>query len=252
MAGWGRARSGRVALLAALLLVGLPVASAAGEIFRYRDPAGVLHFSNAPTDGRFRKLKPGDSPADDSRADDSQVEPGSGASAAGSAAAKPAQGPRQAPLARMGAVREPPAALARIIDETAFRFRIEKALLHAIVRAESGFDPLARSRSGACGLMQLMPATAAELGVRDIFHPRQNLEAGALYYRRLLHRFGGDPVLALAAFNAGPGAVEAHRGVPPFAETQEYIRRIARFRREHLKAREDAPHMVERRAAPES
>ncbi|MEO2168543.1 MAG: lytic transglycosylase domain-containing protein [bacterium] len=247
MAGWGREKSGRVSCLAAMLFFGSPLISEAGEIFRYRDPAGVLHFSNAPTDGRFRKLKPGDSPAGNKRSEAGRSPP-----AAKGDTAKTAEVPRQAPRARLGAVREPPAALARIIDEIAFRFRIEKALLHAIVRAESGFDPLARSRAGACGLMQLMPGTAAALGVRDIFHPRQNLAGGALYYRQLLHRFGGDPVLALAAFNAGPGAVEKHGGVPPFAETQEYLRRIARFRREHLMARENAPHMVEQRAAPES
>jgi len=142
--------------------------------------------------------------------------------------------------------------IVRLIEETAARYRIEKALLAAIVRAESGYDPRAVSRAGAAGLMQLMPETAESLGVSDVFHPKQNLEGGALYFRRLLHRFAGDPVLALAAFNAGPTAVERYGGIPPFPETRSYVRRVSAYRLEYLRSREGLPHMVEQRKRPES
>jgi soluble lytic murein transglycosylase-like protein len=147
---------------------------------------------------------------------------------------------------------EPPLFIVRLIEETAVRYRLEKALLAAIVRAESGYDPRAVSRAGAAGLMQLMPETAESLGVRDVFHPKQNLEGGALYFRRLLHRFEGDPVLALAAFNAGPTAVERYGGIPPFPETRSYLRRVSAYRQEYLRSREGLPHMLERRKRPES
>ena len=121
-----------------------------------------------------------------------------------------------------------------MISETAYRFDLEPALMHAVVRAESGYDPNAVSRAGARGLMQLMPETALEVGVRDVFHPQDNLEGGASYLRGLIDRYSGDVHLALAAYNAGPGAVDSHGGVPPYAETQEYLRRVFRFRQEYL------------------
>jgi hypothetical protein len=95
--------------------------------------------------------------------------------------------------------------------------------------AESGFDPRAVSPKGALGLMQLMPGTARELGVSDPFDPAQSVRGGARYLRRLLDRFGGRLDLALAAYNAGPGAVEEHGGVPPYRETREYVRKVIRI-----------------------
>jgi Rod binding domain-containing protein len=108
---------------------------------------------------------------------------------------------------------------------------VEPSLLFAVLMTESGGDPLARSPRGAEGLMQLMPATAAEVGVEDPRHPGQNILGGARYLARQLDRFGGDQRLALAAYNAGPAAVEAAgRQVPPFAETRSYVDEVLELR----------------------
>jgi soluble lytic murein transglycosylase-like protein len=109
------------------------------------------------------------------------------------------------------------------ILQAAQRYGLDPALLAAMVKVESGFDPRAVSPAGAKGLLQLMDATAAALGVRDPFDPTQNLDGGARYFSQLLQRFGGNVSLALAAYNAGPGAVEQAGGVPPYPETQRYV-----------------------------
>lgn len=111
------------------------------------------------------------------------------------------------------------------IDAAASRHGIDPALLRALVRQESGFDPAARSSAGATGLTQLMPGTAAELGV-DPTDPEQALAGGARYLRMQLDRFGGDERLALAAYNAGPGAVARFGAVPPYPETQAYVEKV--------------------------
>ena len=100
---------------------------------------------------------------------------------------------------------------------------IDPALLKGLVSQESGFNPSARSGAGAVGLTQLMPGTAASLGVTNPLDPAQSLQGGAKYLREQLDRFGGDEQLALAAYNAGPGAVQKYGGVPPYAETQNYV-----------------------------
>jgi soluble lytic murein transglycosylase-like protein len=100
---------------------------------------------------------------------------------------------------------------------------IDPALLKGLVSQESGFDPSARSGAGAVGLTQLMPATASALGVTNPLDPAQSLQGGAKYLREQLDRFGGDETLALAAYNAGPGAVQKYGGIPPYAETQNYV-----------------------------
>jgi soluble lytic murein transglycosylase-like protein len=110
------------------------------------------------------------------------------------------------------------------IDAAAARHGIDPALLRGLIRQESNFDPNARSSAGAMGLCQLMPATAAGLGVTNPSDPVQNIEGGAKYLRQQLDRFGGDVTKALAAYNAGPGAVQRYGGVPPYAETQNYVR----------------------------
>ena len=112
------------------------------------------------------------------------------------------------------------------IDAAAARQGIDPGLLRGLVRQESGFDPRAHSAAGAMGLTQLMPATAASLGVSDPYDPVQSLDGGARYLRQMLDRFGGDPAKALAAYNAGPGAVTRFGGVPPYRETQNYVRNI--------------------------
>jgi len=115
---------------------------------------------------------------------------------------------------------------ADLIHNAAHRQGVDPALVQSVIHVESCFDPQAVSRVGAHGLMQLMPATAADLGVTDRFDPAQNIDGGTRYLAAMLDRFEGDLDLALAAYNAGPGAVERHGGVPPFRETQNYIQRI--------------------------
>jgi len=112
------------------------------------------------------------------------------------------------------------------IDAAAARYGIDPSLLRGLVRQESGFDPRAHSSAGAMGLTQLMPATASSLGVTDPYDPVQSLDGGAHYLRQMLDRFGNDPAKALAAYNAGPGAVARFGGVPPYAETQHYVQNI--------------------------
>ncbi len=113
-----------------------------------------------------------------------------------------------------------------LIHEAARRFTLAPALIRAVIRAESGFDPAAVSSAGAQGLMQLMPALAAEMGVANAFDPRENIMAGAQYLSALIAEQNGSIALALASYNAGRGAVERYGGIPPFKETQRYVKTI--------------------------
>jgi soluble lytic murein transglycosylase-like protein len=115
------------------------------------------------------------------------------------------------------------------ITAAARRHGLDSALLAGLVRQESNFDPQAGSPAGARGLTQLMPATAASLGVTDVTDPVQALDGGAKYLAQQLKAFGGDVTKALAAYNAGPGAVQRYGGVPPYAETQDYVRKVQAF-----------------------
>ena len=115
------------------------------------------------------------------------------------------------------------------IAEAAARYAVPERLIWAVIRMESGFDHRAVSRKGARGLMQLMPETAAILGVRDSFNPRENIHAGARHLRALMERFGYDLPLAIAAYNAGEKPVLAFRGIPPYPETREYVARVLRL-----------------------
>jgi soluble lytic murein transglycosylase-like protein len=120
---------------------------------------------------------------------------------------------------------------ASLYDELIVRHATENSLspdfVRAVIQAESAFDPWARSRKGAMGLMQLMPQTAAEFRVVNAYDPAENIRAGAAYLRTLLDRYDNDPSLALAAYNAGPGAVDKYgRAVPPYKETRAYVARI--------------------------
>jgi soluble lytic murein transglycosylase-like protein len=115
------------------------------------------------------------------------------------------------------------------ITAAAQRNGIDPALLAGLVRQESNFDPGVGSPAGARGLTQLMPGTAAGLGVTDVTDPQQSLEGGAKYLKQQLDAFGGDVTKALAAYNAGPGAVQRYGGVPPYAETQGYVQKVQAF-----------------------
>ena len=117
-------------------------------------------------------------------------------------------------------------AYAEEINGAARQYNIDPALVRAVIHAESGFKVHARSPKGAMGLMQLMPATARELGVRDARVPRENIHGGVKYLASLLVRFRSDITLATAAYNAGPEAVQRHAGVPPYPETQVYVQRV--------------------------
>jgi len=113
-----------------------------------------------------------------------------------------------------------------VVSQAAQRNEIDPALINSVIHQESGFDPHARSSAGAMGLMQLMPETAKALGVRDPFDPAQNVEGGTRLLRQLLDRYSGKLDLALAAYNAGLNAVDKYGGVPPYEETQNYVRSI--------------------------
>lgn len=113
-----------------------------------------------------------------------------------------------------------------LIEAAALQYAVDPALVRAVIHAESGFNPKARSRKGAVGLMQLMPATARALGVPDSGAPAQNIHGGVQYLADLLARFKGDISLAAAAYNAGPQAVAKYAGIPPYAETQVYVQRV--------------------------
>ncbi len=183
-----------------VLVVGLAASSwslsgaEAASAFRLVDEDGVTHITDTPNDPRFRQI--------------------SGFSGT-------ASGWLRVPQAVRGDL-----AFGREIRETAERYGVSPALVEAVIRVESAFNPWAVSSKGAQGLMQLLPATASALGVRDSFNPRQNIEGGVRHLRYLLDRYPGNVDLALAAYNAGEGAVDYYRGIPPFVETQQYVQKV--------------------------
>lgn len=178
----------------ALACLALGDAAQAASLYGFEDEDGVAHFGDAPSDRRFRLVF----------SDKSETRTASG---------------RLRPVAK-------PAHLDPLIGQAARHARMDPALIEAVVRVESGFDAKARSPKGAQGLMQLMPATARRYGVDDPYDPAQNLVGGARYLRDLLDRFATLP-LALAAYNAGEGAVERYgNAIPPYAETAAYVPRV--------------------------
>ena len=182
----------RILGAAAGLVVLLWVASAEADSFRLVDGNGVVHLTNAPNDPRYRGM--------------------------------PIVSGTSTGWLRMTETSHHQ--FASDIREISMRHGVDPRLVESVIRAESAFNPTAVSRTGARGLMQLMPQTAAMLGVRDSFDPRQNIEGGVRHLRYLLDRYPGNVSLAVAAYNAGEGAVDSHRGIPPFAETQQYVQRV--------------------------
>lgn len=138
-------------------------------------------------------------------------------------------------------VKKPEKRFHPIIAKAAAKYRVDPALVKAIIMAESGFQPNATSKKGAMGLMQLMPRTAKAMGVMDTFDPRVNIEAGVKYFKSLLKRYDGDVKLALAAYNAGSREVKKYSGIPPFRATHRYIKKVYRYYHHYRKqmAQED-------------
>jgi soluble lytic murein transglycosylase-like protein len=114
----------------------------------------------------------------------------------------------------------------KIVREAAERHRVDPALVRAVIETESGWNPAAKSRKGAIGLMQLIPTTAQRFGVNDAWSPQQNVDAGVRYLKVLLQRYDGNLDLALAAYNAGEGAVDRAHGIPAFRETRDYVQKV--------------------------
>lgn len=134
--------------------------------------------------------------------------------------------------------RADPASYDNLIRRMSRQYKVDPALVKAVVRAESAFNPYATSHKGASGLMQLMPATAEVYGVNDIYDPTQNIRGGVRYLKDLLARYNNTR-LAIAAYNAGPTAVKRYRGIPPYNETQNYVRKVMRYKKHY--ARVDWP-----------
>jgi soluble lytic murein transglycosylase-like protein len=121
---------------------------------------------------------------------------------------------------------------AAMLDKVSIEEGLDPSLAKAVAKAESGFNPLAVSSAGAMGLMQLMPKTAQELGVKSILNPEENARGGVKYLKKLLNQFG-KPEEAIAAYNAGPGAVDKYSGVPPYTETKRYVKKVLAYQQQY-------------------
>jgi len=162
------------------------------DIFRYIDENGVMHFTNAPTSSiqKYRLFL------------------------------------KERPIITRRYSTEK---YDNLISDASERYGVSFPLLKAIIKAESDFDPLVVSKKGATGLMQIMPQNFKSLGIKDPFDPWQNINAGARYFKQMFDRFNGKLSLSLAAYNAGPTAVDRYKTIPPYEETEEYVRRVLKY-----------------------
>ncbi|MCX8118684.1 MAG: lytic transglycosylase domain-containing protein [Desulfobacterota bacterium] len=190
-------------VILSILIGGLllnPGSSSAG-IYKWVDENGVVHFTNCPPDARFKLyIKEA---RDDGGAEEVAYRAG---------ASDPLQNRFDG-----------------LIEEFARRYNIDFALLKAMIRVESGFNPQAVSRKGAMGLMQLMPETAQRMNVANVFNPRENIDGGVRYFKYLLSLFNNDLRLSLAAYNAGEKIVSELRAIPPYRETIDYVRKVLTY-----------------------
>jgi len=169
-------------------------------IYRYVDENGVIYFTNCPRDPKFKLYirESKDDVGDDNH----------------SSSASYIKDSNQYDL---------------VISEFSKKYQVDFALIKAIIRAESGFNPFAVSRKGARGLMQLMPETALRMNVSNIFNPRENIEGGVRYFKYLLSLFDNDLRLSLAAYNAGENVVGELRSIPPYRETIDYVKKVLSY-----------------------
>jgi len=186
-------------LLAAFIFFLWNTSHSRADIYRYEDDEGIVHFTDAPTDKRF-KIFMRDLHKDKEL---------------------------RTKLKYAGSVN--PAEYDQIIRSFAVKYGVSASLVKAVIHAESGYNPNALSSKGASGLMQLMPGTAKSLKVADRFNPSDNVEGGVKYLRFLLDTFRGDVPLALAAYNAGLSKVAKYGGIPPFNETRTYVNRVLSY-----------------------
>ncbi|MFA9471085.1 MAG: transglycosylase SLT domain-containing protein [Deltaproteobacteria bacterium] len=198
-------------LLTIVGVLGLIVGTATpaqADIYRCKRADGTQHYTNVREPGRRCQLV-----------------------VRGSKKSKPTASAKKSPGSKSpnGSRQNDPDRYSRynnLIGEAARLYQLPESFIRAVMRVESDFNPTVVSRAGAMGLMQLMPRTARSMGVSDPFDARQNINGGARYLRILANRFKGDLVLTVAAYNAGEGAVEKYNGIPPYKETQRYVRRV--------------------------
>jgi soluble lytic murein transglycosylase-like protein len=216
-----RTRTARIAR-ALLLASCLGASAASAEFYRYVDEQGVVHLTDSPADRRYSKYRP--------------ILHGSGKGIniiARLEARRRHERDREVVVANAAARSRPdPGAYDALIQQVAGRYQVPAALVKAVMKTESNFQRTAVSRKGALGLMQLMPETAQDLGVSDPFSAEDNVWGGTRYLRGMMDRYG-DWKHALAAYNAGPGAVDQYGGIPPYPETREYVERVLHYYRRY-------------------